>query len=167
MLQMRTLIHDDAQVVAERAKTNPQPRADAYFQLLFRETPVIIHKPDFWVNGTQILRAAGVHRDKAVALLTSDFPYDDDIVVGGATTQGTYVDFETGLQLCRDNSLGGLADLLKALLAAYKQYLQELNCPTRHLPNLVTTTPQHSVSLHPRIALLVLRMPYLPKRTTP
>ncbi len=95
--------------------TGLQNRLLNYVEIRIGRMLVVVRKSDLRINCTQILHVAGLDKRKAADIrqTTSDDAFD---TVSGRDAarqyQGTYVDFQIGIELCRTH---GLVDLEKEL----------------------------------------------------
>ena len=107
-----------------------QNRLLNYIELKNGRRLVVIRKSDLRINCTQILHAAGLDRRKAAKIrqTTSSDAFDTvsgrDIARGH---QGTYVDFQIGIDLCRRH---GLVELEKELQASKYTLEEQASNPT-------------------------------------
>lgn len=111
-------------MVAEHVKQDCHFQADDYIQLLFRTKYITTRKAGCWHNETQILAAADLLRAALVPLRHKGMLLD--VVRGGQPKyQGTYVDFEQGLQLYQNHDMRDLSTFLVAFLRVYELHLKE------------------------------------------
>lgn len=134
---LKELIKLDVQQASENARKGCCFVRDLFLQLYYGGQCISIRKADFRLNAAHILHAIGIPRPDLVTsqLRKSGVPYD--VVKAGRGFQGTYIDFERGLQWCKVYAAKDLQTLLVELLKAYRQHLEELNQATNLLPNVL------------------------------
>jgi len=110
--------------------------------------PVMVSRPDFRINASNIFRLAGRPREDMQTLKKTLRPNTYEYLAGAPERQGTYVDFDIGIECCRKC---GLAELEKQLLSL-KPVSQEpvvdtqpdhATSPTQ-FPNRVSESPRHT-----------------------
>lgn len=91
-----------------------EPEASPFIRVINRSRPVMVRKSDWRINCTHI--ANQVSNKHAAARLKRTLPSDwYDIVRGASKYQGTYVNFDVGVDWCRELGLNDLADQLLRL----------------------------------------------------
>ncbi|KAL8858813.1 MAG: hypothetical protein Q9178_004730 [Gyalolechia marmorata] len=105
----------------EIGSSSQHPEAeDGFLRLALGEHFVMIRMRDFRINGTQILKVAGQGREIMTQFRKMGLPFD--IVRGHAFYQGTYVDFNVGLQFCQRFGLDELEGLLRDVQKQHSFY---------------------------------------------
>ena len=77
------------------------------------QTMVSIRSADMWINVTHILKAGGYNRSEAANVRGK---VKHEILRGDLATQGTYVDPQAGLDLCKEYKLEDLESILRSYL---------------------------------------------------
>lgn len=98
-------------VPAKEVSLREIEKPSEFFAINVLPHPILVRKSDFRINATHIFRAAG-----RLGHVRRKPEWASDIVQGGyAKHQGTYVDFEVGLELCQKYDLAILEKELRTL----------------------------------------------------
>ncbi|KAL9124385.1 MAG: hypothetical protein Q9217_006279 [Psora testacea] len=98
-------------VDSEKSLVGRKPEESPFMEVINRSRPVLVRRSDWRVNSAHVANQVG-NRYAAAKLrqtLASDWY---NIVRGGSKYQGTYVDFDVGINWCRELGLNDLADRL-------------------------------------------------------
>lgn len=92
--------------------------ASRFIEIREFSIPVMVSRADFRINGSNILRLAGCPRRQMQTLTKRFRPNSYEFIRGAAEIQGTYVDFDIGIELCRKYKLVELEQRLLHLKAS-------------------------------------------------
>ncbi|KAI9793254.1 MAG: transcriptional regulator swi6 [Peltula sp. TS41687] len=87
----------------------------AVYEMMINGIEVMRRRQDSWLNATQILKVAGVEKGKRTKVLEKEIltGHHEKVQGGYGKYQGTWVDYERGVALCRQYQV---EDLLRPLL---------------------------------------------------
>ena len=98
----------------ELLKPVKEPELSEFIEITDFASPVMVRMSDFRINASHIVNLAGSSKRTLERLRNRLDSKAYEILRGNRKRQGTYVDFDIGIGLCRDH---GLPELEKRLLS--------------------------------------------------
>ena len=92
-----------------------EPELPEFIEIVDFSSPVMVRMPDFRINASHIVKLAGRSREALAKFRNRLSPEAYEILRGYPKRQGTYVDFDIGLGLCRKYGLPELEKRLYSL----------------------------------------------------
>lgn len=128
-LRQLTNIHKELKLLEPELSEPASQEPIQYVELTGSSEPVMVRMSDLKINATNIVKLSGRSRDALKQLKRGWAPGSYDIVMSGPTCrmkyQGTYVNLEIGIDLCRRYKLPELEKRLKELKRAPKGTVHE------------------------------------------
>ncbi|KAL8652820.1 MAG: hypothetical protein Q9210_002457 [Variospora velana] len=119
-----------------------EPKLPDFIQITELSNPVMVRQLDLRVNASHIFKLTGHSRTTVANFRKALSPEAYEILRGGAEHQGTYVDFDVAIELCRKHGLAELEGRLyslkhiweKPVLEAKLSHVGPWSQPSRRLP---------------------------------
>ncbi|KAL8816166.1 MAG: hypothetical protein Q9223_004775 [Gallowayella weberi] len=99
----------------EVSKSVKRPKLSGFIEITGFSNPVMVRMPDFRVNASHIIKLAGQSRSNLANFRKLLNPEAYEILRGNKNNQGTYVDFDVGIELCQKYELSELEKRLHSL----------------------------------------------------
>ena len=92
-----------------------EPELSEFIEITDFPSPIMVRMSDFRINASHIAKLAGRSREALAKFRKKLSSKDYEILQGNRKRQGTYVDFDVGIRLCRDYGLPELEKRLYSL----------------------------------------------------
>ncbi len=99
----------------ELSKPAPEPGLSEFIKITDFSSPVMVQMSDFRINAAHIVKLTGRSKHAVTALRNGLSSEKYKILRGSKWHQGTYVDFDIGIELCREYGLPELEKRLYSL----------------------------------------------------
>lgn len=118
-------LSNDRQTPSRRSADQHLIEEPEYLLVPFTDATVSIRTADSWINATQVAKfAAWDHNDMRKFRKRPGIVFK---IVRGFSQPGTYVDPQTGLQLCKEHSLNKLESILRKALEEHGDQRRDLS----------------------------------------
>lgn len=101
---------------AELSKSVKKPKLLGFIEITDFSNPVMVRMPDFRINVSHIVKLTGQSRTTLANFRKMLNPEAYEILRGSKKHQGTYVNFDVGIKLCRKYELSQLEKRLHSLI---------------------------------------------------
>ena len=100
----------------ELSKSVKKPKLSEFIEITDFSSPIIVRMPDFRINASHIFKLTGYSRTTLANFRKMLNPEVYETLRGSKKHQGTYVDFDVGIELCRKYGLSQLEKRLHSLI---------------------------------------------------
>lgn len=97
-------------------KIGEKPKLSGFIEITDFSNPVMVRMPDFRINVSHIVKLTGQSRTTLANFRKMLNPEAYEILRGSKKHQGTYVNFDVGIKLCRKYELSQLEKRLHSLI---------------------------------------------------